>query len=264
VSVRPRRRRWAPGLPLALAAVLLACGPTFPDDVPGGTLAGTSWVVIEIAGTTTIEERRPTLDFGADGRLTGTDGCDRYSLAVRIDGATLELGDGVTSGVGCDARTTAQAEAFWQVLRPATRWARTPEGHLELGERGELVAEAAAPPSPVGSEPVDAEDLTGTTWLLIDLGGSTDLLGTIVTLELGADGTVSGSGGCNEYHGAYAVDGGDLSIGPLASTKRGCPGLVGEVEATYLAALDAVGSWSIDPAGHLVLGGPTTLVFEPG
>ena len=76
--------------------------------------------------------------------------------------------------------------------------------------------------------------------------------------------SVGGSGGCNTYRGDFAVDGETISIGPLASTKRGCPGPAGEIETTYLAALDAAGLWAIDAAGHLVLTGPTPLTFEPG
>lgn len=251
------------------ALVVAACGgPGQPGGSEVGTtpdLAGTSWTVTEIAGTTTLEATTPTLEFGADGGLSGTDGCDRYAFRVSLAGGSIDLGEGETTGIGCEPQVMAQADAFHQALAAATTWRVTPDGALEIGEQGALVAvPTPTEPEPVGTAVPSEDALDDTSWVLIDLGGSADLLGTVVTLELGADGSIGGSGGCNTYRGDFAVDGERISIGPLASTKRACPGPAGRIESTYLSALDAVGLWTVDAAGHLVLTGPTPLTFEPG
>ena len=78
-----------------------------------------------------------------------------------------------------------------------------------------------------------------------------------------AGGTVSGNAGCNTYNGSFTVDGGAIDIGPLATTKMACPPPASDIEAAYLPALDAVGSWEILPSGQLVLRGPQVLTYQP-
>jgi heat shock protein HslJ len=78
-------------------------------------------------------------------------------------------------------------------------------------------------------------------------GGVASLVeGTVVTAEFGTDGRVGGSGGCNRFSGEYTLEGDDLAIGPVASTRMAClePEGVGQQESAYFAALARVASWS--------------------
>ena len=61
------------------------------------------------------------------------------------------------------------------------------------------------------------------------------------------DDTAVGNGSCNQYFGSFELDGSSITFGPLASTEMFCadPGVM-EQEAAYLAALQAVDSWTID------------------
>jgi putative lipoprotein len=61
-----------------------------------------------------------------------------------------------------------------------------------------------------------------------------------------ADGSVSGSTGCNRYNGPYTIDGESLEIGPVASTLMACPPPRDAIESAYVAALDRVQTWAID------------------
>ena len=63
-----------------------------------------------------------------------------------------------------------------------------------------------------------------------------------------ADGTLSGTSGCNSYSGGYKVDGDMISIGPLANTDMGCvePEGVMEQEAQFLAALQTAATYQIE------------------
>ena len=246
-----------------LAAILLVgCAGGGGEGASGG-LVGTSWVVTELAGTATIERSRPTMVFGEDGRVTGTDGCNRYSMAFRTDGDRIELTDAVGTDSACGPEVMAQADAFRQALAGADRWRQSETGTLQFGQ-GDLVAAPADAAGPATAGAPGADELADTSWVLIDLGGSSDLLGTVITLEFAGDGTLGGSGGCNTYSGPYAVTGMGISIGPLVTTKMACPPPAADIEPTFLGALDAAGQWSIDDAGHLVLAGPTPLTFEPG
>ena len=60
------------------------------------------------------------------------------------------------------------------------------------------------------------------------------------------DGQVSGSAGCNMFHGTYATDGGQIKVGPLATTRRACDEPLMIQEREFLAALASAVTWSID------------------
>ncbi len=78
-----------------------------------------------------------------------------------------------------------------------------------------------------------------------------------------ADGTLSGSGGCNTYHAGYTLDGTSLQIGPIASTRMACGGPVDALETAYFAALERVASYRIDGSGLVLLDadGATLLTY---
>lgn len=59
-----------------------------------------------------------------------------------------------------------------------------------------------------------------------------------------AAGQVSGSNGCNTYSGPYTASGSDLSIGPLASTLMACGPVQSAVEAAFMSAFQAAGSYT--------------------
>lgn len=74
---------------------------------------------------------------------------------------------------------------------------------------------------------------------------------------------VSGSGGCNRFAGAYALDGDKLALRGVVSTKRACLG-GGQVESRFLSALSEVTHYRIQGA-RLVLfsgAGAPVLHFE--
>jgi len=58
-----------------------------------------------------------------------------------------------------------------------------------------------------------------------------------LTLEFKDDGTVSGNGGCNDFTGPYTLAEHDLTIGPLAATKKFCGSAADEQEYTYMTFL---------------------------
>ncbi len=48
---------------------------------------------------------------------------------------------------------------------------------------------------------------------------------------------ISGFAGCNDYSGPYKLDGSNLTVGPLVSTKKACEQAVMDQEAAFLTAL---------------------------
>ena len=56
-------------------------------------------------------------------------------------------------------------------------------------------------------------------------------------LEFVVEGRLSGFTGCNLLHGAWKNEGGQVRIGALVTTKRGCAGPEGDMERRVLAVL---------------------------
>jgi len=59
------------------------------------------------------------------------------------------------------------------------------------------------------------------------------------------DGQVSGSSGCNRFHGSFTAQGNALAIHPLATTRMACEeGLMAQ-EQEFLRALQSATTWKI-------------------
>lgn len=112
-----------------------------------------------------------------------------------------------------------------------------------------------------------AQVLAGTTWRAeAILDQRHEIVGdehtTQVTAVFGADGNLTGVGGCNRYGGRWSTEGGALVLGPIRRTLMAGDGLA--TEDAYLAALARVRSYDIE-ADTLRLrdaDGATVVVFR--
>ncbi len=83
-------------------------------------------------------------------------------------------------------------------------------------------------------------------WLVEDIGGRGVIDRARSTIAFDDQGRVSGSGGCNQFNGSVAIEENSLTFGPLASTRRACPGAMMDQEDRYFIALDAARSYRYD------------------
>ncbi len=88
-------------------------------------------------------------------------------------------------------------------------------------------------------------DLAGSEWRPSFMIASDLPAGTHMLVHFNPDGKVTGSGGCNRFFGSYSTSGNTIKIGPLASTRKGCPGLL-EAETAFFATLEAAKSFTQD------------------
>ena len=100
-----------------------------------------------------------------------------------------------------------------------------------------LAAAVLAAPAPAQTTP-----LAGSEWRPSFMSRAELPAGVKIEVEFGPDGRITGSGGCNRFFGGYRVSGNHIKIGPLASTRKGCPGLI-KLEATFFATLQAADSF---------------------
>ena len=116
----------------------------------------------------------------------------------------------------------------------------------------------AAPSGPDGSSsgaaprPPTAATLTGTRWMGV-VDPSLDTRST-PWLEFVGEGRLSGFTGCNLLSGGWRMEGGQIRVGPLVTTKRGCLGPERDIERRVLAALSEQSRVTRDGAKLLFLG----------
>ncbi|MCU0311798.1 MAG: META domain-containing protein [Acidimicrobiales bacterium] len=247
VSSSPRRGLVVLGL--AIALLLAACGTD--DDsgsgattttVPDGgtvTLVG-GWVLESYAGPSGDTPAAPgaaaTMKFVDDGSFSATTGCNVLGGSYTTSGDELTITPGPMTLRACaDPAPEAQEAALVAGLPLVTAFAVTGE-QLELRD-----ADGAA----LFTFAAQSDDLAGTSWVVTGVNnGQEALVGTPgtpeLTLAFGADGTISGNGGCNSFSGTYTTADDTITVAnDLATTLIGCEPAVSELEAQYLAALVA-------------------------
>jgi len=103
-----------------------------------------------------------------------------------------------------------------------------------------------------------AGTLEGVTWHATGINNGKE---AVVSVEAGTDptlvyekaGTITGNATCNSFNGPAVVDGSNVKVGPLNSTRMACADEAKNAqEAAYLAALENATTFEVR-AGHLEL-----------
>jgi heat shock protein HslJ len=237
-SMRPRQFTVAliAGLFVTLGHLAIAG----PADTP--SLDGTAWILKSLGGRTPAVGATATLRFDG-GRVQGTDGCNRYSAPVAMQGAHISIGPrAATTNMACPPDIMKQADGFMAALTSAARY-RVSGGALSLlGGDGVLLATFAPQP----------QSLAGSSWRATGInngkGGVVSVLAdTNVTMSFARDGKVAGSAGCNNYTTTFQEGGGALTFMAAAATRRMCatPGVM-EQEQSFLKALESVATMRME------------------
>lgn len=227
---------------LAYPILVLALAGCAAASSGGGNLPGTNWVLTDLAGTAPVAGSSITAQFGADGRLSGSAGCNQYSGAYTVSGSSLQISQLISTMMACEAALMDQEGIYLKTLEQVKSFAIT-------GDR--LVLKDASGKALLTYQ-VQSQDLAGSSWNVTGYNNGKQavvsvLAETTLTAEFSAEGTVSGNGGCNTFSGPYKVTGNQITIGPLASTLMACaePAGVMEQEAQYLAALQSAATYTI-------------------
>lgn len=115
-----------------------------------------------------------------------------------------------------------------------------------------LVALAACAPrqerpaAPVMSDADVVAALAGTVWVAKSIEGQPVNAMSHVSMVFTTDNQVSGSGGCNNYRGVYAVEGGEIVFGHMAATMRLCSMPLDKQEQRFFKALEQTTVVSIE------------------
>ena len=99
--------------------------------------------------------------------------------------------------------------------------------------------ETPEPPSAV-----ESAGLVG-SWTVVALDGEAVDLAEAPTLEIAADGSVSGFGGVNQFHTSLELTDGRIRFGPGASTRMAGPPEAMAFEQLYFERLGAIGTFEV-------------------
>jgi heat shock protein HslJ len=204
-------------------------------DVPDALALVGDWTLGTVDGQAPPAGMVVTLSIGADGTLTGL-ACNTYNATyTATQTGDLAIDPIVATRKSCGDAQDAFEFSYLDGLQGAIGWG-TQIGKLTLFGTTELV---------FGDGSAQDATLTGQEWSLVTIGGAPLPAGSGITASFGEDGTVTGSGGCNQYTGPYTVDGESLSVGPLAATRMSCGQVSDDLESTYLGALEAAMGFAI-------------------
>lgn len=250
----------------ALALALTACGGT-PDD-PGSAPPGDdgmavldgTWQLVEGDGpegpVPIPDQAAITLDIdGAD--WGGTAACNSYggTVSVEPDGQVSLDGCAVTE-MACPDPGVMEAEAAYLAALTQIDTATRDGGQLVL--TGPDTRLRFAPQAPV-----EQAALIGTPWRLdalveapADDGADTSVSSVLgeAVLELGDDGRLAGSTGCNRFSGSFELDGDQLLAGPLATTRMACDDALTRQEQHVLAVLDGTSTLTVEGTTLTIVG----------
>jgi heat shock protein HslJ len=259
-------RRSLGSLPL-ISLALVACANTGDDvgtgqDADPDDLVGVVWVLDDPSVAALVDEVPPaaqvTLSF-EDGQAHGTAACNSYGGGYRAgdDGSMSFDGFAVTM-MACDPPLMTLEGAYLAALGAAKGYEIDGHGNLQLSN-GQTTLSFSREKPPV------ALPLVGTAWTLTSLSSgdavTSVVSGTEITAEFTADGTVSGSAGCNRFSGTYAWTGDRLSFSPLVTTKMACADDVMAQEGVFLDAMGEVASYAIEGAQLTVFDGPGAMLL---
>lgn len=99
--------------------------------------------------------------------------------------------------------------------------------------------------------PAQPAELSGTSWNVTNYNNGKEAVVGLepdseLTIEFGADGTISGSGGVNRFTGIYEyTPDGSITIGTLGQTKMAGPDNLMAQEAAFVAVLQSATAWSV-------------------
>jgi heat shock protein HslJ len=211
----------------------------------GGSLTGTSWNLVALAGES-IDPARPavTLRFDADGTLGGFDGCNRYRGAYSIAGTAIHIpSEMATTRAACREPLTSRASAYAEALGRAASFT-IDANRLSLRDSTE---------KEVATFEAGSRGLAGTAWQVTAYNNGKQavvsvITGTGITAHFGDDGRVTGSAGCNQYFADYRGGDGSIVIGVPGATRRFCadPQGIMDQEAHFLEALRSAATFRLE------------------
>jgi heat shock protein HslJ len=214
------------------------------------------WVLSELDGAAVPADPAITATFAGSGTLSGSGGCNDYTAKWTSDGVSLTVTDLFSTFKACSAEVNERESSYFALLQDATSWILEGSAITVTTSGGATLVYGGDEEAP------EALALVG-DWTLATVDGEAPPSGMVVSLSIGADGTLGGVA-CNDYNASYtATSTGDLTVDPILSTRTSCGEDQDAFEVTYLGGLQGATGWGTQ-IGRLTIFGAAELVFGDG
>jgi heat shock protein HslJ len=221
--------------------VLAACGSSGSQ---GGDLAGKVWTLTALNGQPLVAGTGISAQFTPDSKVSGSAGCNQYLGKYTVSGSSITFESPIAATMmACPQPVMDQESAYLKMLGEAKTYTVKGDQLTLTGANNTTLADYKA----------QSQDLAGSNWEVIGYNNGKQAVvsvlgGTTITANFGKDGNLTGNASCNDYNGPYKVNGNQITIGPLASTRKFCndPAGVMDQEAQYLAALETAATYQIE------------------
>lgn len=181
-------------------------------SVADNPLADTYWQLVSFASPgedgTPTGETIPTLQFGADGTVSGAGGCNNFSGTYQVEDNTLTFGQFTSTLIACAEDVMAQEEHYLTALAAVTQFEEVRE-QLRLSSDGEdevLNFIQTAPPSTTPAAGIPTGTVTTTATIM-----ATPAI-TVVATTTATSGGVAGSCTWRAIHDSQPPDPAELSV----------------------------------------------------
>lgn len=219
---------------LALATITLFLGACGGSPGAGPELDGTWLLERGVHGAQPVpivEGSRITITIDRS-QVGGTAACNLYGGTLERDGQGIRISALTTTEMACDEPIMASEAAYVAALADVTSAVRDRDT-LTLAGQGVELAFSLLPPVPAAA-------LVGTPWTLDSLitgDAVSSVAGGPATLELNADGTLTGSTGCRSFGGTYQLVGDQVRVTSLAADTLACPDSLVAQDGQVLAVI---------------------------
>jgi heat shock protein HslJ len=124
---------------VVVVAVLAGCASEpGPANDP---LNGTRWSLVSIGGSPVLASESTSMQF-EKGRLTGSDGCNRYTTTYNASQSTLKIGPNIASTrMACARPVMEEAKTFVEILGRTASYRRDGERMTLLDGSGRPLAD---------------------------------------------------------------------------------------------------------------------------
>ncbi len=208
--------------------------------VTGSQLADTGWRLVSITsgGTTTdaVDGAVAGIDFVDPRNFVAATGCNTVTGSYQARAGSLTFSPGPMTKRACESDAlTAQERAMVLALQEVASASRSGDTLTMKDPEGATLLTLTE----------QRRTLDGTSWTVTGVNnGNQAVQGVpdtaVPTMDFAADGTVTGSTGCNRYNGTWVQSGRSLTVSEVATTKVACEGEAATVEQQFLAALGRV------------------------
>jgi putative lipoprotein len=110
--------------------------------------------------------------------------------------------------------------------------------------------------------PGGGASMTGIEWRPTFVGAEEIASDSGMFVHFAVDGSIKGSGGCNNFFGSLQTTEGGLSVGELGSTRMACPSEIMDREMAFIKALQDTSQFEIGENSLQLLGPGNTLLAE--